>query len=343
MKSESLLAGMAITLMTRRFLFAALASTFITGVPGTPLLAEADGPDYWRVEGVSENDVLNIRTASNPRAEKIGEIPPGSGCIRNLGCVGGVTLKEAMTMTAAEQAVIRRSRPRWCRIEFQGTTGWVHAHYLREDTCVAEQNKPEVAIESPRRVNIQFRLPLPDSEEVATNTNLQPASNAQMDTDKTHAENAGNAVPAAQESREKTPKPEAPPANVSVAETMIEMVTTAEDKELLLPSDAHPDTDNLRATTSADAQVPPKESANNTLSPEPTHAAGFRIETGKHHPRGSYMVHYAENPEECAGLCRDDTQCIGFDYNTRFEACWLKDKLFPARDNDEFITGVKEL
>ena len=35
-------------------------------------LAEADGPDYYRVQGVAANDVLNIRSKADPHAENWG-------------------------------------------------------------------------------------------------------------------------------------------------------------------------------------------------------------------------------------------------------------------------------
>jgi len=56
--------------------------------------AEADGPDWWTVHGVAADDVLNQRASAGPKAEKVGEIPPGARCVRNMGCEGGLTLDE---------------------------------------------------------------------------------------------------------------------------------------------------------------------------------------------------------------------------------------------------------
>jgi hypothetical protein len=58
------------------------------------VLATADGPDDYAVIGVADDDTLNIRAAPDPHAAKVGEIPPGGTCIRNLGCRGGLTLQE---------------------------------------------------------------------------------------------------------------------------------------------------------------------------------------------------------------------------------------------------------
>ena len=102
--------------------------------------AEADGPDYWRVHGVDGGDVLNIRREANATSEKIGEIPPDAQCIKNLNCTGGLTLNEFTTLSEAQKEKIKKERPRWCQIEFQGVTGWVAGRYLREGACVKSVN-----------------------------------------------------------------------------------------------------------------------------------------------------------------------------------------------------------
>lgn len=99
------------------------------------LMAEADGPDFYRVKGVAQNDVLNIRNAPNPDAIKIGEIPPGANCIKNLGCKGGLTMEEFTTLSKNEQKEILKKRPRWCQVVYGGIKGWVSSHYLEEESC----------------------------------------------------------------------------------------------------------------------------------------------------------------------------------------------------------------
>jgi len=99
------------------------------------LRAEADGPDFYQVTGVADDDVLNVRAAPSPHAKKLGAIPPGADCVRNLGCRGGLTFEEFTTLSPAEQAARRRANPRWCRIDYQGVTGWVAGRYLVEGGC----------------------------------------------------------------------------------------------------------------------------------------------------------------------------------------------------------------
>jgi hypothetical protein len=98
-------------------------------------LADADGPDYFKVKGVASNDVLNMRNEANPQAKKVGEIPPASNCVKNLGCKGGLTMREFTDLSKDEQAAILKKRPRWCQVEYRGIMGWVSASYLIEGNC----------------------------------------------------------------------------------------------------------------------------------------------------------------------------------------------------------------
>jgi uncharacterized protein YraI len=97
--------------------------------------ATADGPDHFAVRGVSAGHVLNIRAEPDAKAPRVGAIPATGTCIRNLGCRGGLTLNEFSTLTPEEQERRQRENPRWCRIEYRGTTGWVAGRYLREGDC----------------------------------------------------------------------------------------------------------------------------------------------------------------------------------------------------------------
>lgn len=95
--------------------------------------ADADGPDFWSVYGVEASDVLNIREKPDWRSARVGSIPFEGRCIKNLGCVGGLTLEEYRSLSKEAKARILKKRPRWCQIEYEGQTGWVAGRYLRED------------------------------------------------------------------------------------------------------------------------------------------------------------------------------------------------------------------
>lgn len=97
--------------------------------------ATADGPDFFAVRDVAAGDVLNIRAEPNAKARKLGTIAPNGTCIRNLGCQGGLTFQEFTTLTPEQQKRRERENPRWCRVEYQGVTGWVAGRYLGEGDC----------------------------------------------------------------------------------------------------------------------------------------------------------------------------------------------------------------
>jgi uncharacterized protein YraI len=105
------------------------------GFGAAPVSADADGPDYYVVHGVAHHDVLNVRAEPDPHAAKVGEIPPGAGCVRNLGCKGGLTFREFTELSAEQMEQRERENPRWCKVEHGGVTGWVNARYLREGDC----------------------------------------------------------------------------------------------------------------------------------------------------------------------------------------------------------------
>ena len=110
---------------------AALALTLGSGAAA----ADSDGPDFFEVRGVARNDTLSIRAKPNPRAAKVGTIPPDGTCIRNLGCRGGLTFQEFTELSPAERKQRERENPRWCKIEYRGVTGWVAGRYLAEGDC----------------------------------------------------------------------------------------------------------------------------------------------------------------------------------------------------------------
>jgi uncharacterized protein YgiM (DUF1202 family) len=97
--------------------------------------ADADGPDFYRVVGVPKGDVLNLRSAPSAHADKVGQIHPGSSCVRNLGCQGGLSFKEYSTISDSERVRRIKQNPRWCHVEFRGQTGWVNGRYLVEGAC----------------------------------------------------------------------------------------------------------------------------------------------------------------------------------------------------------------
>ena len=98
-------------------------------------LAKADGPDFYRTSNIAPGNTLNIHNGADTASTVTGIIPPDSTCIRNLGCKGGLTLDEFTTLSKPEQAQRLQENPRWCKVIYQGVTGWVSGRYLAEGYC----------------------------------------------------------------------------------------------------------------------------------------------------------------------------------------------------------------
>ncbi len=77
----------------------------------------AGGPDNWRVEGVSENDVLYVHRRASLSSRRIGNLPHDARQLRNLGCQWSDSDKGT-----------------WCEIEYHGLRGFAAQLYLREDS-----------------------------------------------------------------------------------------------------------------------------------------------------------------------------------------------------------------
>ncbi len=76
------------------------------------VFATADGPDYLDVQSIAQNDELTIHHKPNDTSAIAGKIPHNATCLKNLGCSGDSNW--------------------WCKIEYQGTTGWVDGRFLGE-------------------------------------------------------------------------------------------------------------------------------------------------------------------------------------------------------------------
>ena len=93
-------------------------------------IAEASGPDFYRVSDIAPNDVLNMRIGPSAGYPKVGELRFDANGLANLGCIGGLTLAQWERATAEERAASRYRR--WCLIGFGRQIAWVAGRYLAE-------------------------------------------------------------------------------------------------------------------------------------------------------------------------------------------------------------------
>ena len=103
--------------------------------------ATADGPDFYRVQGLPEGGTLALRAEPRANAAVIGRIGTDAQCLRSLGCRGGLSLSEFNTLTPDERKRREVLNPRWCRVQQAGkldqggVSGWVEGRFLAEAAC----------------------------------------------------------------------------------------------------------------------------------------------------------------------------------------------------------------
>ena len=115
--------------------FAPLVIALAVVAASGPAHATADGPDFYRVRGVSATSTLTLRAEPSLQVPRIGRIAPDATCLRNLGCQGGLTLADFTTLSEADRKRRAEENPRWCKVEYRGTVGWVAGRYLAEAPC----------------------------------------------------------------------------------------------------------------------------------------------------------------------------------------------------------------
>jgi hypothetical protein len=117
----------------RRAALAAVTSAVV--VAASTAQATADGPDHYRVRGVSPGRHLTLRAEPSTASAPLARIPANATCLRSFGCQGGLSLEEFTTLSQEDQRRRAAENPRWCRVDYQGTVGWVAGRYLAEDAC----------------------------------------------------------------------------------------------------------------------------------------------------------------------------------------------------------------
>jgi hypothetical protein len=99
--------------------------------------ATADGPDFYKVLRAQDESAVLLR-AKPGASESVGTFPADATCVRNKGCQGGLTLQEFTTLSDQEKSERLAANPRWCKVEYQGLTGWVEGRLLEEAPCASQ-------------------------------------------------------------------------------------------------------------------------------------------------------------------------------------------------------------
>ncbi len=118
--------------MPSKLVFVAIAVVSFTllGSWTYPAWSEADGPDYWAVQGVSPDDHLNLRKGPSVKFSVVAPIPSGFLHLENLGCSPAFVITDWERFSEYERDVAISLR--WCRVRFHDHVGWVKGSYLQE-------------------------------------------------------------------------------------------------------------------------------------------------------------------------------------------------------------------
>jgi len=117
----------------RRAALAVVASAVVAA--GGAAQATADGPDFYGVRGVSPGRHVTLRAEPSSASALLARIPSNATCLRSFGCQGGLTFEEFTTLSEADKKRRAEESPRWCKVEYRGTVGWVAGRYLAEAPC----------------------------------------------------------------------------------------------------------------------------------------------------------------------------------------------------------------
>lgn len=94
--------------------------------------ATADGPDFLRVIGVDPGERLMVRAEPKAKARVVGGLAHDADGIANRGCEGGLSAAAYAEATEDERSAARKTR--WCRVAFEGISGWAAGWHLAEGT-----------------------------------------------------------------------------------------------------------------------------------------------------------------------------------------------------------------
>lgn len=113
----------------RRLCLAAATALALSG----PALADADGPDAWRVVGVGADDVLNARVGPGTGYFVIDALPHDARGVQTIACIPSITDGQYFALSGAEQQALGNMAA-WCLVTWNGAQrGWVNRRFLAED------------------------------------------------------------------------------------------------------------------------------------------------------------------------------------------------------------------
>lgn len=111
-------------------IFSVCAFAFVATVTVASSGFASEEPEFLEIRNLSAGNFLNLREEPVLTAQKIGAIPAEIAQVRNLGCQVGMPLKDWRKASSKVRAV--EMKRRWCKIEYDGLTGWAAGDFLSE-------------------------------------------------------------------------------------------------------------------------------------------------------------------------------------------------------------------
>lgn len=103
----------------------------ILGVCAGAAMAEADGPDAWRVTGVAPDDSLNLRAGPGVDYPVIDTLAHDARGLTAITCVPLLSYADWERFQGTDLP------PRWCLVSQDLTRGWAAGRFLAEDVAAA--------------------------------------------------------------------------------------------------------------------------------------------------------------------------------------------------------------
>lgn len=98
---------------------------------------EDGGPDHYKVRPGAKVASLQLHAEPKLTSKVLAQVPPQTTCLRNMGCQGGLTFAEFTNLSAADKKKKAAENPRWCKVDYEGTVGWMLGDLLAEGACAA--------------------------------------------------------------------------------------------------------------------------------------------------------------------------------------------------------------
>ena len=112
-------------------------------------LADADGPDYFRISGTISAQMFDDKS---PQTKLVLLVPPGTDGIQNLGCEGAPSLADWQAMNEEARQAAKQSA--WCKVSVNGRQGWIQNQFLSEGSTITTQPTFDCTAPRPHEIEI---------------------------------------------------------------------------------------------------------------------------------------------------------------------------------------------